>query len=114
MYIENLDSIMICGKKVTIERIDNYRSVHGLYGTFHLSELSIKVDAELKGKMLFETLAHEMIHATLAISGVGFLLTNDIEEAIVRALEHSLFEPLLQLASLETLENKKKKKKKTI
>lgn len=60
---------------------------YGLY--FHDKKL-IQINKKLKGKMLLDTIRHEMMEASLLLSGVGFLEAYE-QEAVVRCMEEIFF-----------------------
>ena len=63
------------------------RAPYGLY--FHDKKL-IQINSNLRHKCLLETIRHEMMEASLLISGVGFLETYE-QEAVVRCMEEIFF-----------------------
>lgn len=109
-YIEDLKEFQVMGKTVFIEKVKNYKEVGGLYATWHRSTFTIKVDADLVGKDLFDTICHELVHCVLSTSGIGFLLTDKEEEAVVRVIENNFFQPFLELSMMEVKPIKKEKK----
>lgn len=60
------------------------------YGLYSHRRKLITLDKTLKGKDLYETLRHEMIHAAFAISGLGYCERYE-EEAIVRCMDEIFF-----------------------
>lgn len=96
-------AINVAGYPVSLEQVVNLKSLSGDYGSFEEHEDAagkhyvVKVDANLEGHALFSTLAHELTHAVLHISGVANLLTEKTEEAIVRSIEHFLLPALAEL-----------------
>ena len=63
------------------------------YGNYCHDSRAILLRSEMQGDALntVTTLRHEAMHAALAISGVGFGLTEDQEEQIVRCMETIFF-----------------------
>lgn len=80
-------SLVIGGKRVKVVMKDELRSDegHGAFGLF--SDGLIEISKETPQDEMVATLLHECIHAALAISGVGEILDNKVEEAICRAVE---------------------------
>ena len=79
--------INILGAEYTVEV---KKMKKGLFGDCDLDKKVIRINSQ-KG-IPAETLIHEVIHASLCESGVGFIIrhTEGLEEAIVRAIEHGL------------------------
>ena len=50
----------------------------------------IQVNKKIKGKVLLETIRHEMMEASLLLSGVGWLESYE-QEAVVRCMEEIFF-----------------------
>jgi hypothetical protein len=72
------------------------------WGETHFDEKIIKINKLLldQPKDLFYTLAHEMAHATLSVSGCGFACFGDNankEESVVRAIENIYLPAVLSL-----------------
>lgn len=80
--------IEIGGKKVQILWADIED-----YGNYCHDSAYIALNSSLKGDSItaMDTLRHEMMHAALAISGVGFGITQEQEEQIVRCMETIFF-----------------------
>lgn len=81
-------SVAIGGMKFSIKvrKLDD-----GDFGQMHFDDRTILLNKAYAGsEAIVETLRHEMIHASLAVSGVSFSKRYD-EEAIVRALESIFF-----------------------
>lgn len=82
--------VMICGVKILIKQV---KKSNGLYGHFDPATKAIYInltlcDSEEEQRL---TLFHEMCHAVLHLTGQSFTINNeDVEEGIVRALEHLL------------------------
>lgn len=81
--------VMIGGQKfrIVIGTLDN-----GDYGRMYFDERKIVISTAClsKSSILRETLRHEVLHASLHISGVSFLERYE-EETIVRAMETIFF-----------------------
>jgi hypothetical protein len=80
-------SIVIGGTKFKIlyKKIENF-------GELHFDERQIFLRKDLKAEELFDTLMHEVVHATLSLSGLTYILDDEKqEEATVRIIEHFLF-----------------------
>lgn len=77
-------SITIGGKKLSIVWADIEE-----FGTYCHDSACIALNSNLKGDAMtaMDTLRHELMHAALAISGVGFGITQEQEEQIVRCME---------------------------
>lgn len=62
------------------------------WGEMHFDERKIYISPECLGKpgKVYDILRHELIHASLAVSGVGFAERFD-EESVVRAIDHIFF-----------------------
>ena len=87
--------IDVMGHPITVTR----RNIPDAFGEFWIDDESGKarialdkgMDSEYSEKILF----HELVHAVLHFSGAIETLSEEQEEAIVRAMEHGLF-PLYQ------------------
>ena len=82
-------TVSIAGKRVKLEVVplSGEDPPYGLY--FHDKKL-IQINSSLRHKSLLETIRHEMMEASLLISGVGFLETYE-QEAVVRCMEEIFF-----------------------
>lgn len=47
------------------------------------------------------SLLHEMIHSSLAIGGVSYILTDEQEEAVVRNIEHLFLPSLFRVLGID-------------
>lgn len=84
--------MMICGYEWKIIYKDTYNS-QGVWGETHPDSYKIYLDKTLKGEALERVLLHEVIHAILAMSGIGShdeVLKPEVEEQICLVLEHQL------------------------
>lgn len=51
------------------------------------------------------TLFHELCHAALHVGGVSFVLTDEVEEAVVRAIEHGVYPLIEQIVNYKEKES---------
>lgn len=81
-----LKFVSVGGKRLAVRTgaIENH-------GSYHHDDALIQLNSEQSPSAARETLRHEMVHATLAISGIGYALPNGLEEALVRALDSIFF-----------------------
>lgn len=69
--------------------------LEGTWGQLELDTRKILLSKRHKTtKQAMVTLRHEMIHAALQVGGVSYLLTEELEEGIVRCLEGLLLPAL--------------------
>lgn len=62
------------------------------FGDMDIDKRTICIRKGLSEEESFDTLMHEVVHATLAISGLSNILDDDnIEEAVVRVADYILF-----------------------
>lgn len=82
-------SISIAGHKIELEAVPfgDDDPPYGLY--FHDKKL-IQINKKIKGKVLLETIRHEMMEASLLLSGVGWLEHYE-QESVVRCMEEIFF-----------------------
>lgn len=82
-------TVSVAGKRIKLEvlPLSGEEPPYGLY--FHDKKL-IQINSNLRHKCLLETIRHEMMEASLLISGVGFLETYE-QEAVVRCMEEIFF-----------------------
>ena len=82
-------TVSIAGKRIKIEvvTLSGDDPDYGMY--FHDKKL-IQINKGLKDKVMLDTLRHEMMEASLLISGVGWLESYD-QEAVVRCMEEIFF-----------------------
>jgi len=74
-------------------RIEYVEFEEGNYGECHGEKGIIKIKAGLSDEERRATIVHELLHAILFESGLTHILEHketDLEEAIVRAIEHGL------------------------
>ena len=86
------DYIMIGGKKVQIIIKDM-----DLIGQYISDQDGARIFLKKDQPNLLDALFHELVHACLDISGVGYLFDEGQEEAIVRCLENILLPALINL-----------------
>ena len=77
-------SIRIAG--VTVKVVERDLSEMECYGLWNMDKKTITIGKGLSPKLRRETLCHEMLHAVLDLSGVGFT-QGFPDEAVVRAIE---------------------------
>ncbi|CAB4156175.1 hypothetical protein UFOVP674_52 [uncultured Caudovirales phage] len=87
-------SITIGGHKVSVMWADIED-----YGTYCHDSSVIALNSNLKDDPItaMTTIRHELMHAALAVSGVGFGVTPEQEEQIVRCMESIFFPAWEQL-----------------
>lgn len=62
------------------------------YGDMDIDKKTIRIRKGLTQEESFDTMMHEIVHATFAVSGLSNILDDDnIEEAIVRVADYILF-----------------------
>ncbi len=81
-------SIHVAGVPVKI--IVDDLSDDDCFGFYSHDRKVIVISDSIKGKRLLETVRHEMMEASLCISGVGFCETYE-QEAVVRCMEEVFF-----------------------
>lgn len=79
--------VTIGGMKIAVRVVDQED-----WGSFHGDDRTIRISkrAVLEGAFM-QTLMHEMLHAALFVSGVTWALEENVEEAVVRAIENLYF-----------------------
>ena len=84
-------SVVVLGKKIKIRRPRKLVDESGneLFGLFDRDKLIIYI-SQSPHHDKESTLLHEILHASLFITGQTETLEHEQEEAIVRAIEHSL------------------------
>lgn len=75
-----------CGAKATLEL-----AREGDYGDCDQDHLTIRVRGDVAHEVMWETLAHETIHAAWAQTPLPAMLSQEQEEQVVRALTPLLF-----------------------
>ena len=82
-------TISIAGHKGKLEVVplSGEDPPYGLY--FHDKKL-IQINSGVRDRALLETIRHEMMEASLLLSGVGFLESYE-QEAVVRCMEEIFF-----------------------
>ena len=62
------------------------------YGDMDIDKKTIRIRKGLTQEESFDTMMHEIVHATFAVSGLSNILDDDnIEEAVVRVADYILF-----------------------
>ena len=82
-------SISIAGRRVKLELVP-FNGASPDFGLYLHDKKTIEINKNLKGKTLLNTIRHEMMEASLLISGVGWLENYD-QEAVVRCMEEIFF-----------------------
>lgn len=82
-------SISIAGQRVKLELVP-FNGDSPDFGLYLHDKKTIEINKTLKGKNLINTIRHEMMEASLLISGVGWLENYD-QEAVVRCMEEIFF-----------------------
>jgi hypothetical protein len=72
------------------------KPLEGDHGRSDVDSKTIYVDSTIPYTEQETTLAHEALHMVLDLGGLGFMMTDDVNEAIVRCLEYG-FLPLVEL-----------------
>lgn len=79
--------IIVLGKTFKV----NVSNLKGLYGDCDTHSKVIRIHQGLDINQARITLFHEAIHASFAISGHSYCLSDEQEEGIVRMLEHAFY-----------------------
>lgn len=82
-------TISIAGQRVKLELVP-FNGDSPDFGLYLHDKKTIEINKNLKGKVLLNTIRHEMMEASLLISGVGWLENYD-QEAVVRCMEEIFF-----------------------
>jgi len=82
-------SISIAGQRVKLELVP-FNGDSPDFGLYLHDKKTIEINKSLKSKNLINTIRHEMMEASLLISGVGWLENYD-QEAVVRCMEEIFF-----------------------
>lgn len=82
-------SISIAGQRVKLELVP-FNGDSPDFGLYLHDKKTIEINKTIKGKNLINTIRHEMMEASLLISGVGWLENYD-QEAVVRCMEEIFF-----------------------
>ena len=82
-------TVSIAGHRVKLEvvALSGEDPPYGLY--FH-DKTTIQINAGIRDRELLATVRHEMMEASLLLSGVGFLESYE-QEAVVRCMEEIFF-----------------------
>ena len=82
-------TVSIAGRQVKLALVP-FNGDSPDYGLYLHDKKTIEINNTLKGKALIHTIRHEMMEASLLLSGVGWLENYD-QEAIVRCMEEIFF-----------------------
>ena len=82
-------TISIAGHRIKLEVVPLSGEDPPYWLYFHDKKL-IQINANIRDKTLLNTIRHEMMEASLLLSGVGFLETYE-QEAVVRCMEEIFF-----------------------
>ena len=82
-------TVSIAGRRVNLALVP-FNGDSPDYGLYLHDKKTIEINKNLKGKILLHTIRHEMMEASLLLSGVGWLENYD-QEAIVRCMEEIFF-----------------------
>ena len=82
-------TVSIAGRRVKLALVP-FNGSSPDYGLYLHDKKTIEINNTLKGKALIHTIRHEMMEASLLLSGVGWLENYD-QEAIVRCMEEIFF-----------------------
>ena len=82
-------TVSIAGRRVKLALVP-FKGDSPDYGLYLHDKKTIEINNTLKGKALIHTIRHEMMEASLLLSGVGWLENYD-QEAIVRCMEEIFF-----------------------
>lgn len=85
-----MKSVSILGHKFRVD-IDATLDA-GEYGDTCSRTKVIRLNPRLSEEVKLETLWHEVLHASLGISGLSHVLTADLEEAVVSCIENATWE----------------------
>jgi hypothetical protein len=109
-----LKSITIFGVDLDVIMSDTTEN----HGEFNIDDRTIVLDSTQSHQELWSTLFHECCHAALRIGGVAYMLTEQQEEAVVRAIEGGIWpavrEVFSQAVSEETPPARRNRKKRSI
>lgn len=93
-------SITILGKEFKIV----VTSLKGLHGDCNVSDKLIRIHQNLTKDEALSTLFHEAIHGALGISALNEMLSENLEEAIVRLIENA-FADIVDITKLSKEQN---------
>lgn len=85
-------SVVVGGKKIGIAHDPKNSEDWGEY--HHDAGMILLSDAVATREDFHKTVCHELLHATLGLSGLTHMLSNEMEESLVRAMEN-IFLPAL-------------------
>lgn len=87
-----MKKIKVMGKTVKIKKVKHLLRDHETYGTFNPKKMLITIDKHLTENTYQITLAHEILHCILHLSGFNEFLSSKKEESLVRILEYNFFD----------------------
>lgn len=82
-------TLSIAGQRIKLELVP-FNGDSPDFGMYLHDKKTIEINKNIKGKTLLHTIRHEMMEASLLISGVGWLENYD-QEAVVRCMEEIFF-----------------------
>lgn len=84
------NSVVIAGQKIKV-KVESFKDYDSYtFGQYFHDDKLIQLNTGLSDKTKIDTLRHEMMEASLLISGVGFS-DNYEQEAIIRCMEEIFF-----------------------
>jgi hypothetical protein len=83
------NKVIILGQPFTI-KYEPSSKMQGLFGDTDVDSHVIRINKSLPEHSIQSTLFHEFLHAALAVAGISYVISDNIEEAIVRCLENAL------------------------
>lgn len=90
------DSVKVAGHVYEIIRTESV-DINENWGLIQYKNMKIKLDKELKGSRLEETLTHEIIHAVLSESGCqGYLNSKEVDKELFISLIENTFYQFLK------------------
>lgn len=93
------DYISALGEVYRVEYIPNLCAPDGdpVHGYTDSTHRIIRINSDLDRRRQLSTMVHEYVHAILHVSGVGNVLTDELEEVIAQSIEHGIMQLLGQL-----------------
>jgi hypothetical protein len=96
-----ISHITIGGTKITVKVVDQEE-----WGNFYGDAKTITISKRAIQEGIFmQTLLHEMLHAAFFVSGITWAFDQNMEEAVVRAIENIYFPAV---ASMEQRSKRKR------
>ena len=90
-------TIKLSGRSFTV-KVGNLSDAEEEYGRSHAFHQEIILSSKLEGQQINQVLWHEVLHMALGIAGLDSALGEENEEAVVCALEYSLWPVVEHLA----------------